>query len=1098
MKHRLFQRMISLLVTLVLLLGMFPVGAMPVQAAEAAQPETIVADFRAFAKEAAQQDWWDALPSTDSSIRFLGRVTAAAAMTKDQEAAYESMLAYLEENEAWSIDETASNFKGWFKRVYFNTSEDIPWGLNYYTYFHAGSSVPERSKLALTIKAEAEGWYRLELDAFRSSSYYTQSQPLCHGGGGGGGHVNVYVNGDLVHEDYSFDTGSYGNTGRYYGSVDNMGAVWLNEGENAVVLDSIYAYNGPTTVESGRCNISLNSMTFEPLEGLNVLEGTENTLDLTTDWLAFTDVPTADTHSVVSDDENVAEASFEGGMLVLNAGEPGDTELSVYEGDTLLCVIPVTVEALINEAKTPIVVDFKAFAKEASTQSWWDDLAATDANTRYIGRYANAVAPTAAQKAAYAEMQAYLEEYTDWNIDEDLSNFTNWWKRAYFNASNDVPWGVSYWCYYHGNSTTPERAKLALTVTAKESGWYAMELDAFRSNVNYSPQSMTHGGGGGGFADVYVNGQKVYADYSFSGRSYSNAANYYGAVNHVGKVWLNEGENSVYLNSTHAFDSETTVVSGRCNINLNSISFEPLGGEVLKAGASRVLDLRTSYLSFTDTVTEEALSSDKDVVEASLDGSMLTLTALQAGEAEITVGDVVIPVTVEEAYGESYDFSADEFQLTGDSASKEFTIEVSEDGWYEPVLHYVRQNAGGKVSVYVDEYYLGTINTYDSDNKLADFSRLRRVELTQGEHILRLAVTGKDSGLASNTAKIRWNGLELVPAEAPAMRLVAGSICEKRLRTVQTPIIVSGMMNSAVGADWEVTVSDEAVLTAQIVPATLTTDAMLQVTGTQACDDAWVEVTANLGGVEETVTVPVQILETSKLVSAEVSVKGVETSTVARATTQEFAFDMVGEDGDAVTAAEVDISYAMSQEGVIEIDEEANTFFTLANGDVTVTVTVQQNDLVFTQDLALTVADAGENTLEADISSFDNASLWNGLTPASETQWLSAQVVDDGTGNMALKLELNPNGTQNGSVTFANVPKNGHFAPMELGHLYEMSFRVKVEGYKRAEGAKYDLRVIPQIYDYFSNSASGVVDEIYNGTIVDLTALEDGQWTDME
>ena len=68
------------------------------------------------------------------------------------------------------------------------------------------------------------------------------------------------------------------------------------------------------------------------------------------------------------------------------------------------------------------------------------------------------------------------------------------------------------------------------------------------------------------------------------------------------------------------------------------------------------------------------MSSDEDVVQAYLDGSKLTLRAGTAGHAEVAVGDVVIPVTVEENYGEAYDFSSTDCQLTPEGRSKELKI----------------------------------------------------------------------------------------------------------------------------------------------------------------------------------------------------------------------------------------------------------------------------------------------------------------------------------------------------------------------------------------------------------------------------------------
>ena len=88
------NRVISLLLAVVLLLGMIPA----VSAAPAEEPtaQDITVDFRATVKEMAEQPWWDALPTLKTAsgfdVRRIGD-TYTKYMSQTESAAYDEMLA---------------------------------------------------------------------------------------------------------------------------------------------------------------------------------------------------------------------------------------------------------------------------------------------------------------------------------------------------------------------------------------------------------------------------------------------------------------------------------------------------------------------------------------------------------------------------------------------------------------------------------------------------------------------------------------------------------------------------------------------------------------------------------------------------------------------------------------------------------------------------------------------------------------------------------------------------------------------------------------------------------------------------------------------
>ena len=109
-----------------------------------------------------------------------------------------------------------------------------------------------------------------------------------------------------------------------------------------------------------------------------------------------------------------------------------------------------------------------------------------------------------------------------------------------------------------------------------------------------------------------------------------------------------------------------------------------------------------------------------------------------------------------------------------------------------------------------------------------------------------------------------------------------------------------------------------------------------------------------------------------------------------------------------------------------------------------------------------------------------------------------AEITDDGTGNQALKMTVNPKISRNQGNGIAILSKNGTLAELSRGQLYEMSFRFKVEGYKRAETATADPRLILQFYDFATNANSAShINEYYANYVLNYPELEDGVWYDL-
>ena len=685
MRRSLFVRSMSVFLTLVMLIGILPMGMLQAKAdevLEVSQQEedsSVVIDFKQFAIEAQQQPFWnDLCAAAGENTKYIGLNTANGSMTAAQSEAYAAMRSWMEETYGWTIDENASGFEEHFKRLYINADDasKVPFGVSMYTYYH-GSAYPDRSKLALTMQADAEGWYTLDLTAFKQASSWPHVSTTT-GNSSGGDRISVYVNGKEACHDYSLYQGPYD----YVTVTEKMGAVYLGKGENSVVIDSLYSYTDASV--GGRSNVPLNSLVFKKVEPIVLVPELERTLNIS-QYLGYGAAEvTAQTHTIVSTDEDVVTGAIdEDGNLFAVGVDVGTAELALeYDGQTLFA-LPVEVYGATDGEQTEIKLDFKTFAQEAAQQPWWNDLhPAAGESTKYIGVQNSSDSMSEAELAAYDAMTKWSEQTYGWHIDESVSGFDRYWKRLYINsdAADKVPWGVNMYTYYHGD-VYPDRSKLALTVTAEGSGWYNLKMSAFMAGSNWQGSMGTTGmGSGGDRIAVYVNGGTVYYDYAL----YKDTGPDVLETVSLGAVYLNKGENSIVIDSILSYND--TATAGRSNMPLNNLTFEPLTGVSVQEYLSETIDLHETYIPFDEkTDGYSAVSSNDWIATATINSAgLMTVTGITQGEAKISVMNgtkkiCTIPVTVSVFEG-----GIDE--LNGSSAKLDFMTvadRAEEQSWWE-------------------------------------------------------------------------------------------------------------------------------------------------------------------------------------------------------------------------------------------------------------------------------------------------------------------------------------------------------------------------------------------------------------------------------
>ena len=716
-------------------------------------------------------------------------------------------------------------------------------------------------------------------------------------------------------------------------------------------------------------------------------------------------------------------------------------------------------------------MDFKAFAKKAATQDWWNELIDSGfGDVKLIGTANRSQAMTASQMAAYGDMLAYMAENEIWSISETQTMLctADAAKRIVLDNSDNY-YGLRFFpAWLQGQNKNNKYSQLTFEVMVPKgaAGEYELLMDILHESNITTVAQILNMNGGSGYYDVYVNGEEIADQRDFGSRIGKNYTN----KDSFGIVELNEGINTITIDLVKDFNGTTN--NTRRNASLRSIEL-------------RGVDAESAEEAVYDFSKASAITSE--------DG----FAAIESYD-DLNVDDVASEPWYFYAKDGSAKYSAADGNAILTGSFVQFVLDVAESGWVTPVLNTYKYAEGGDAAVYLaplgeDEtdaaYLLGEVNCL-APGKNPAAMELRPVYLEAGEYVLTLSQTG--SGLL-------WDSFGLKAMDEPELELYAGAVAEKPFRVVEVPVY--GLWNGETeelltGADWTVEVSDEAGVKAEVVEATEDETAIAEITGLEP-GTYTVTVTAEVGGVADSVEIPVKVKAPAALVSMDVTVPGVERQT-ARNTTQKFVYNMVGTDGEAILPAEVNITYETDVDGIIAIDEENHTFRTLQNGDVTVTITASVGGTELSDTVELTVADVGEDCFkltDPTLESEDAAAAWMLTKPGTKAyNW--SEITDDGTGNKALKIwnnsELCFNDTSAGSEVRIH---DKYFAELQPGHMYEMSLRYKVEEYTQAPGAAGDLFLALQMYDYGTNAR--VDSALLNQVLVAQNAnMHQTEWTE--
>ncbi|MBP3632982.1 MAG: Ig-like domain-containing protein, partial [Oscillospiraceae bacterium] len=301
---------------------------------EIPEAEPVVMDFMGTAREMAQQPWWNDLKATDlSTMKVIGHHPDGwlGNMDETQQAAYEQMLTWLDENKNWNFDESRSQLSNtdYVKSVTLNSAETAQYGLLFYSakYLNGG----DKSSLYFTVEAAATGEYFMELSAYHAIGSYVNVNNVC-----AGGIADIYLNGEKIREKYSFAADPAGVI------TVNLGVVELDEGENVLQFDILSDRFGGTN-NSDRAP-ALRSVTFRPVQALSVADYTKKTVNLNENFLPFDEKVSYVTHRAVSSNEDIVKAEIgRNGLLDLEGVDVGEAKVQILRGEKVLCTIDVCV-----------------------------------------------------------------------------------------------------------------------------------------------------------------------------------------------------------------------------------------------------------------------------------------------------------------------------------------------------------------------------------------------------------------------------------------------------------------------------------------------------------------------------------------------------------------------------------------------------------------------------------------------------------------------------------------------------------------------------------------------------------------------------------
>ncbi|MBP3634286.1 MAG: hypothetical protein J6J43_06910, partial [Oscillospiraceae bacterium] len=1126
MKHNLLKRGLSLLLALVMLFGVLPQGVLA--APEQAEPQTITMDFIGAAQEAASQVWWDDLrvDGSDANIHYQGYAGLADGQSvsaddkKIHEAAYASLRDWVEETTDWGITEggtTDANNTSRCKRLLFNSAANANWGMMFWispSYKTWGAAY---TMLDLKVEAPAAGTYNMDLSYWQDLS-----------GAKFDLHINYGSNGRAPTAESQVISGLNTRASEEKAVDYAVGQVELVEGTNTI---GIYVRSDTIGAQ-----LKLRSIKFTPYSDtkqVQVEQGLTASYSLKELYL-----PTDADYDVISENTRVATAAVDAaGNVVIRGISQGETTVAMeLDGETVY-----TFEVEVVERTSPvhipktIDIDLIAFAKKSVNQPWWNDLAATNlTGVKAVGaNYYNVVSD--AHAAAFDAMQAYTLENEGWFFSDGSPIIGTYYSgRLIYIDPTSEDFGIRFYANILGNAIE-DKSKMLFTVQVAEgdAGFYSLDIDAFHEGTSSTLSTVAGRGGGSPYGNVYVNGEIVYENMFFGvkdGKPNVRQTDSFGAV------YLEEGNNIIGIDVLSDVNGGQTT---RRMLYLAGLTLTPLTALTVEEGTSKTMDLRGTYLPFDAVVNEDnyqIVSSDETIAEASYDADgNLVIRGVGTGYATLDIishGEALhtIEVEVQPLRSLIYDFSkASELTVNGFDAIKDFSdldvddihsapwkygsgsacwssddhtavmeemqasfiLQADRSGWFSPELTVYKHAGGGTARVYLDDLYLGAISTF-APNKTVRTETLRPVELEEGEHTLTFeAVSGA----------FWWSNLTLRELDEPQLQLSADTteMSMKPMRSVQTAFSAAwstGLADDLIGAQWTVEVSDETCVAAELTPASEGVLPTVTVTGLAPCEDAQITVTAQVGSASSSVTIGVSVPEPSPLASANVWIECVDEGIIARKSTHDLSFDLIGEDGDRVYPNEVKITYTSSDENVLTVEDHAVK--ALRNGTAMLDIVIENGDFRYEKSMTLTVADAGENRLAACDSYLEEGSANWGLNPVGGETFLWSEIADDGTGNHALKVTMNPD------VAYSQIKNkgdevgiaNGHFAKVKPGHLYEITLKMKTENMLYPEDYYVGLQTYLQAFDYAGNTVSSAsVNELNATYVADNKKFED--WTEL-
>ena len=587
---------------------------------EVDRSETVI-DFRAAFAEASAQDFWAGL--SDATMKNGGAIKRAGTLynskqDETQMASYAALNAWLAENEGWSFDNTrmdvAQSGTGSGQKLYFNTTDSALWGLSHGSYFIGFED--GRSSLALNLNAPEDGVYDLDIAAvlaatnatdFDGGTIYStvidpntgEEQGDIQAADAGGVVVDIYVNDVLAVSAVDL---------RGTPAVSNivLEDLALTAGDNAIEL-RIMGNCWNNTTNTYRSNLNLQSITLTEKYGVvNCVDTAEQTAVSNGD----------ETHTVT------AACSACGAEFA-----PTEAELNVID------------------------IDFVEFAQEAAKQDFWAQLpdvttqsgkAVKRIGTSYVsGNFTTVM--TEEEDAAYDAMRKWQEETMHWSFNEDGMNIKHEQGNMIFlSNSEELKWGVLHHSYYF-NFSNDNRSKMALTVLADEAGYYQLDMSYVPqgSSATDWPQFASTDAGGG-FVDIYVNGELVVSNFSFK---CDNAQNNKLHETNLATVYLQNGANDIVIKKIanyHGYGSAG--YTGRSNAAITDLTFTEVQTtlaqtEAVTIAAADVVGDSVAVSADTNTVS----SSVESVATAALDAEgNIVVTPVAEGQTVITVNGVGI------------------------------------------------------------------------------------------------------------------------------------------------------------------------------------------------------------------------------------------------------------------------------------------------------------------------------------------------------------------------------------------------------------------------------------------------------------------------